>query len=402
MRYDFTTIMDRRGMDAMAVDAPGKRGDKGPGAPKEGFSLIPMWVADMNFATVPTVQEAIIARTKHPAFGYFEPREAYFASIIRWQESRNKVQGLTKEAIGYENGVLGCVVSAVDAFCSKGDHILVHAPTYIGFTNSLENSGYRLVLSDLVQDGDGVWRMDYEDMDRKLKAYSIHVAVFCSPHNPSGRVWERWELEKAMAVYKENDCIVISDEIWSDILLDGNKHIPTQSVSQDARERTIAIYAPSKTFNLAGLVGSYHIVYNKYLRDRLRKQSSLSHYNAQNVLSMHALIGAYKPEGQQWVDELCQVLSENVDYAYTYILEHFKGIRLAKPQGTYMLFLDCEQWCREHEKTLDDLLKAGWDVGVAWQDGRPFHREWAIRVNLALPKSLVEEAMGRLTEYVLG
>lgn len=204
-----------------------------------------------------------------------------------------------------------------------------------------------------------------------------------------------------MAVYKENDCIVISDEIWSDILLDGNKHIPTQSVSQDARERTIAIYAPSKTFNLAGLVGSYHIVYNKYLRDRLRKQSSLSHYNAQNVLSMHALIGAYKPEGQQWVDELCQVLSENVDYAYAYILEHFKGIRLAKPQGTYMLFLDCEQWCREHEKTLDDLLKAGWDVGVAWQDGRPFHGEWAIRVNLALPKSLVEEAMGRLTEYVL-
>ena len=346
--------------------------------------------------------EALIARARHPLFGYFRESEEYFASIIRWQESRNKVQGLTKEAIGYENGVLGCVVSAADAFCSKGDHILVHAPTYIGFTNSLENSGYRLVLSDLVQDGDGVWRMDYEDMDRKLKAYSIHVAVFCSPHNPSGRVWERWELEKAMAVYKENDCIVISDEIWSDILLDGNKHIPTQSVSQDARERTIAIYAPSKTFNLAGLVGSYHIVYNKYLRDRLRKQSSLSHYNAQNVLSMHALIGAYKPEGQQWVDELCQVLSENVDYAYTYILEHFKGIRLAKPQGTYMLFLDCEQWCREHEKTLDDLLKAGWDVGVAWQDGRPFHREWAIRVNLALPKSLVEEAMGRLTEYVLG
>lgn len=305
MKYDFTTIMDRRGKDAMAVDDPWRPGTKGPAAPGEGFSLIPMWVADMNFATVPTVTEAIIARAGHPAFGYFREREEYSDSIIRWHEIRNHVTGLTKEAIGYENGVLGCVVSAADVFCSAGDHILLHSPTYIGFTMSLENKGYRLVLSDLVPDEEGIWRMDYEDMDRKLKEYAIHMAVFCSPHNPTGRVWERWEIEKAMEVYRENDCVVVSDEIWSDLLLNGNRHIPTQSVSEDAKNRTIAVYAPSKTFNLAGLVGSYHIVYNRYLRDRLRKQSSLSHYNSQNVLSMHALIGAYRQEGHEWVDELC-------------------------------------------------------------------------------------------------
>lgn len=399
MKYDFTSIMDRRGLDSIAVDNPGQV-PGAPGGPKDGYDLIPMWVADMNFPTVPTVPKALIARASHPAYGYFNLSDDYFNSIINWQETRNNVSNLTKEHIGYENGVLGCVVSAAQAFCSAGDKILLHSPTYIGFTFSLSNVGYQLVLSPLVQDEDGIWRMDYEDMDQKLKEHSIHFAVFCSPHNPSGRVWEQWEIEKAMEIYRNNDCVVISDEIWSDLLLDGYKHIPTQSVSQDAKNRTIAVYAPSKTFNLAGLVGSYHIVYNKYLRDRLTKQSSLSHYNSQNVLSMHALIGAYSQEGQEWVDELCQVLTTNVDYAYNYITTHFKGIHLSKPQGTYMLYLDCSDWCREHHKTLDDLLRAGWDVGVIWQDGRPFKKPDTIRMNLALPLSRVEEAFKRLSEHV--
>ena len=237
-------------------------------------------------------------------------------------------------------------------------------------------------------------------MDAKLKANHIHVAVFCSPHNPCGRVWERWEIEKAMEVYKANDCIVISDEIWSDLTLDGHQHIPTQSVSEDARHRTLAFYAPSKTFNLAGLVGSYHIVYDSYLRDRLLSKSRKAVYNETNVLSVHALIGAYRAEGYQWVDELRQVLSENVRFACETIWSQFEGIEVSRPQGTYMLFLDCEKWCLAHGKTMDELLKAGWDVGVGWQDGRPFHGTWSIRVNLALPFSRVEEAFQRLKEYV--
>ena len=243
------------------------------------------------------------------------------------------MQGLTKECIGYENGVLGGVVSALNVFCSRGDKVLLHSPTYVGFTGSLGNNGYDMVLSPLHRDEKGVWRMDFEDMEKKLKEQSIHAAVFCSPHNPCGRVWERWELEEAMALFKKYDVKVVSDEIWSDIILDGNTHIPTQSISEDARMRTAALYAPSKTFNLAGLVGSYHIVYNKYLHDRLLKQSSLSHYNSQNVLSMHALIGAYSQEGQEWTDELCQVLSGNVAYACDYINSHFKGIYLCSPRG---------------------------------------------------------------------
>ena len=396
MKYDFTTIMDRNGKDAIAVDVIPYKDTR----VKEGFSRIPMWVADMNFQTVPTIPEAIIERTRHAAYGYFSPRDEYYDSIIRWQETRHGVQGLTKECIGYENGVLGGVLSALNVFCSKGDKVLLHSPTYIGFTEALENNGYHIVLSPLIKDDAGCWRMDFEDMERKLSEENIHAAIFCSPHNPCGRVWERGELEQVMELFRKYDVMVAADEIWSDIILTGSRHIPTQTVSEDARMRTAAFYAPSKTFNLAGLIGSYHIIYNPYIRDRIRKESSLSHYNSMNVLSMHALIGAYRPEGYEWVDELCQVLTENVEYAYHFILEHFDGVSVTKPQGTYMLFLDCEAWCKSHGKTIDELQRMGVEAGVIWQDGRPFHGEYGIRLNVALPRTLLEEAMSRLETMV--
>ena len=400
MKYDFVSILDRKGKDAMALDGLGMVPGMAPDPPKDGFEVIPMWVADMNFPTVPTIPEAIIERAKHPAYGYFSPSEEYFSSIIKWQEIRNGVTGLAAEHIGYENGVLGGVVSAVNVLCSKGDHILLHSPTYIGFTNCLKNNGYNMILSPLKLDEHNIWRMDFEDMEKRIQKHNIHTAVFCSPHNPCGRVWERWELDKFMELCRKYDIFVISDEIWSDLTLEGEKHIPTQMISEDARSRTVALYAPSKTFNLAGMIGSYHIIYNKWLRDRIEKESSLPHYNGMNVLSMHALIGAYKPEGYEWVDELKQVLTKNVAYACDYIENHFEGIRVSRPQGTYMLFLDCTDWCNAHDKTIDELLKTGWDVGVAWQDGRAFHGPFHIRMNLALPLSRVQEAFDRLQKYV--
>ena len=400
MKYDFTSIIDRRGKDAIAIDGLGTKPGFAPEPPKEGFDVIPMWVADMNFPTVPTIPEAIIKRAEHPAYGYFDPTAEYFDSIIRWHEIRNGVTGLKPEHIGYENGVLGGVISALNVFCSKGDNVLVHQPTYIGFTMSLENNGYNIVHSPLVKDENGVWRMDYEDMEKKIVENKIHAAIMCNPHNPCGRVWERWELEKAMELYKKYDVYVVSDEIWSDLILDGHHHIPTQSVSEDARNRTAAVYAPSKTFNLAGLVGSYHIIYNKWIRERVEKESSLCHYNDMNVLSMHALIGAYKPEGYEWVDELCQVLTENVEFACNYIQNHFEGVEVSRPEGTYMLFVDCAKWCAAHGKTIEEVEQAAWDVGVALQDGRMFFGPSHLRMNLALPLSRVKEAMERLDKYV--
>ena len=399
MKYDFTSIMDRRGKDAIAVDMVGAPGSPYP-APKDGFDVIPMWVADMNFPVVPTIQEAMIRRAQHGAFGYFMPTEDYYNSIIRWQETQNGVTGLEAKHIGYENGVLGGVATVLSVLCSKGDNILVHSPTYVGFTGVLTNNGYHIVHSQLKQDENGIWRMDFADMERKIVENKIHTAIFCSPHNPTGRVWEKWEIEQAMALYKKYSVYVISDEIWSDIILSGHKHIPTQSISEDAKMRTAALYAPSKTFNLAGLIGSYHIIYNDWLRERCDKESSLGHYNSMNVMSMHALLGAYRPEGYEWVEELRQVITGNVDWACEYIRSHFAGVEVSKPEGTYMLFLNCEKWLEKTGKTMDELLKMGWDVGVVWQDGRAFHGQTHIRMNLALPLSRVQEAFHRLDRYV--
>lgn len=398
MNYDFTSIIDRSGKDALAIEAIDFAGTKL--TVREGFTRIPMWVADMNFATAPGIQEAVINRVNHPLFGYFNPSAQYYKAITDWMEKRHGIKGIECCNIGYENGVLGGLISAVNVLCSKGDNILLHAPTYIGFTMCLRNNGYNLILSPLKKDKDGIWRMDYEDMEDKIRKNCIHTAIFCSPHNPSGRVWERWEIEKAMEIYKKYNVFVVSDEIWADLTLNGNRHIPVQSVSEDARERTFALYAPSKTFNLAGLIGAYHIVYNEWLRERIDKEASLSHYNKMNVLSMHALIGAYTPQGHVWVDELRDVLSANINYAVDYINSHFEGVEVSKPQGTYMLFIDCTNWCKKHNKNIETLYRLGVEYGVIWQDGRLFNGNCHIRMNLALPFSLVKEAFERLDKYV--
>lgn len=400
MRFDFTTIPDRKGRDAIAADGLGDGTGFSPAAPKEGFDSIPLWVADMSFATAPSITRAIHERVDHPFFGYFETSDAYYRSIIDWHKSRKGVSDLTRDNIWYENGVLGGVMSALGVLASRGDSVLVHSPTYVGFTFSCDNAGYKLVHSPLYLDDEGVWRMDFEDMERRIRDEHIHVAIFCSPHNPCGRVWTKEELRQAYEIFERYQVWVISDEIWSDILLDGNVHTPSQSVSEWSHDHTVAFYAPSKTFNLAGLVGSYGICYNRWLFDRIQKEQSLSHYNSQNVLSMHALIGAYSEEGAAWTDELCQVLSENAAYAYEHIRDNYEGVTCAKPEGTYVLLADARTWCDGHGVTYEEFPRLGWDVGVTWHDGRLFECPGCVRLAVSVPHSQVREAFDRLDRYV--
>lgn len=399
MTYDFESLIPRHGMDAIAVDRIGT-GGTAPDAPQAGFSVIPMWVADMNFATSPAILQALSHRLEHPLFGYFPPSEAYYQSIIQWQEKRHGVQGLSSLNIGYDNGVLGGVVAAANALCSPGDSILVHSPTYIGFTGCLGGNGYHLVHSPLQKDEQGIWRMDLQDMEAKIIQNHIHTAIFCSPHNPTGRVWETQELEAMLNLFEKYQVYIISDEIWADLILPGSKHIPTQSVSAYARTHTVSFYAPTKTFNLAGLVGSYDIIYDTWLRDRVNSAKRVTHFNQMNVLSMHALIGAYSNESQEWLDQLLLVLARNIDYAYQFIHSRWEGISVSNPQGTYMLFMDCKEWLEAHHQTMDQLEKACWNVGVALQDGRAFFGETSLRVNCALPFTQLQEAFQRLDQWV--
>ena len=397
MKYDFITVPDRVGKDSTAANVIPIEG----AVPAPGVSRIPMWIADMSFLTPKPVMDAIYERLKLESFGYFPTPDTYYDAILGWQSRRNGRNDISAEDIGYENGVLGGVASALEVLTSPGETVLLHSPTYIGFQAVMKNMGRPMVTSPLRMDEDGVWRMDYEDMEKKIRENHIHTAIFCSPHNPTGRVWEREELERAMDVYKRNDCVVISDEIWSDLIMPGYHHIPTQSISADARERTVAFYAPSKTFSLAGLIGSYHIIPNSRLRDVIRKREEMTHYNSQNVISLHALLGGYSEAGEEWLEELLTVLDRNHQRAYDFFTKEVEGVRLMRPQGTYMLYPDFTEYLAKHPISYEELLKKGTERGVIWQNGETFLWKNTIRLNLALPEHLLNEALRRMKEEIL-
>ena len=391
-------INERHGMDARAVDVipiPNATVDE-----EWKDKIIPTWVADQSFKTCPAITKAIIERAKHPAFGYFAPRPEYFEGIKRWQKNQNGADVPT-EAIVYANGLLGGVLTGLEVFCEKGAKVLLHAPTYIGFTNCIKNQGYEIVHSWLKKDAEGVWRMDFEDMEKVISTNNIHAMVFCTPHNPCGRVWEKWELEKMYELLEKYDVKVVSDEIWADCIHVGYKHLAPQLTNEWAKQNTIAFYAPSKTFNLAGFVGSYGVIYNKYWRDRWSKAASLSHYNDMNVLWMHAMIGAYSGEdGYEWVKSFKEAITENTAKIYE-VLVNTPGVEVAKPQGTFMVYAQFDKWLEDHNMTIEELQKLGVKYGVIWQDGRPFHAPNSIRMNMAIPTEAATEMAFRLKEYIL-
>ncbi len=396
-KYDFETYTDRTGLDSAKwenIPIPDAQ-------VSEGFSKIPMWVADMDFATAPSVIASMLRRiTASPAFGYYGlPATGYFDAIRSWQLERNGVDIGSDEYISYENSVLGGVANIINTYTEPGDPILLQSPTYIGFTGTVNNAKRTIVLTDLKQDENGTYRMDYEDMEKKIVENNIKVAIFCSPHNPTGRVWEKEEIAKYVEICAKHNVIIAADEIWSDFIVGDKKHIPTQSVSETAKQIVAAMYAPSKTFNLAGMVGAYSIIYNDEMRKKAKEHAATTHYNSPNLLSVYALIGAYTGGGE-WVDELRKVISANMDYAYE-MMKTWDGVTVQRPQGTYMMFPDFTEFCKKRGKTLDDVLKRCVSVGVICQDGRPFHGECHIRFNMALPTAKAKEAFDRLDRYLI-
>jgi len=395
-KYDFNKVWERTGHNALKWDINPMAGR----AKSPDFSYLPMWIADMDVATAPSVVEAMRERLEHPLFGYYMDPDRYYNAIIDWQRERFGVNGLTKANIGYENGVLGGVTGVLHTLTKPGDPILVHAPTYVGFTGVLKNNEMNIVSSDLKKDENGVWRMDFEDMEKKIRENGIQVAIFCNPHNPTGRVWTKEEINDYINLMGKYGITVISDEIWADFMIaEGKKHTPTQSVSDLAKRITCAFYAPSKTFNLAGLVGSYHVIYRKELRDRILKQESLSHYNSANIMSTYALIGGYEG-GAEWVDELCEHIRGNMEYTENYVKEHMPLVDFKANEGCYCSLMDWGRWLEEKGKDMEDLLNDIAWVGLAFNDGRAFHANTAVRVNFACPRQYVVEMLDRLDKYV--
>ena len=388
--YDFDKITDRRNTDCLKYDFAVERGY----AP----DVLPFWVADMDFPTAPAIIDALVAHSRYGIFGYTNVKDGYREVLRHWFLTQH---GWTPAAgsLVITPGVVFAICTAIRAFTAPGDNILIQPPVYYPFAASIRQNGRTLVESPLVLK-DGHYEIDFADFEQKIIDHKVKLFLLCSPQNPTGRVWSRDELERLGRICLKHHVLIIADEIHHEFVRTGFTHTIFSAIAPELAQSTILCTSPSKTFNLAGLIGSYHIIYDPAARDRVRKQASLCAYNNMNVLSMHALIGAYRPEGYEWVDELLEVLSGNVNWAVDFIRARFKGVSVAKPEGTYMLFLDCTDWCKAHGKTIDELQKAGCEVGVIWQDGRAFHGPCHIRMNLALPLSRVQEAFERLDRYV--
>lgn len=353
--------------------------------------VIPMWVADMDFPTADSVIAALKERIEHPILGYSVISDRYINAISSWQEKHYGTKNLTQDNILYQNSVLGGICSAINVYTQPGDYIITSQATYIGFQASITNLGRNVAFSPLVKDENGIFRMDFEDIERQIKEKAIPMMIFCSPHNPTGRVWERWEIEKVVEVCHKYNVFLFSDEIWADFIVQpGLKHIPTQSVNETAKQICMASYAPSKTFNLAGLIGSYTVCYNPIINQRIRRQGDSTHYNNPNVLSLAACTGAYEG-GEEYVAELLQYIRRNQQYMVDFFNTR-KGVECYMPQGTYLLWVDVAQCGMDIDTVLKEMNK----VGVIVNDGRPFQGPTHLRINVACPYSSVVEACSRL------
>ena len=385
--FDFTTFFDRRGQDADSVDHVS--------GVLEGYDIIPMWIADMSFETAPSVIEAVRSRLDKPHFGYFSPRAEWYDAIIGWHKARNGIE-YDKRSICYVNSVLGGMVTCYDAFTRPGEPVLTHNPRYTGYA-TIDGSGRHTVHTDLIRDENGVWRMDFEDIESQIKKQHIRVFALCSAHNPTGRVWEKDELEQLVDICRRNGVIIVCDEIWSDIIIGNNKHTPILSV-KGAEDITVAFYSTTKTFSLAGVKGAYAVIPDPDLRSRFLSTAGRTMLNQMSIFYMYSTIGAYSESGQAWADQLLKVLTTNIDIAYDRLTAH-EGIVCSKPQGTYLLYPQTSEWEMRHGVSHEELVRRGVERGVIWIDGDGFGTKGTLRLNVAVPTHKLIEAMDRLDEF---
>ncbi len=384
----FDDKLDRRGTNCMKWDAADKA--------FESQDVIPMWVADMDFPAPRAVTEALARRATHGAFGYPIVPQSYYDAIINWMDRRHgwKIQ---KEWIAFTPGVIPALYWAVGAFTKPGEKVLVQSPVYYVFYNAIAARKREVVCNQLVRT-EGGYRIDFADLEEKLADPAVTLMIFCSPHNPVGRVWTREELEQVSSLCVKHHVLLVSDEIHSDLVWRGHKHIPIASVSDESAANTITCTAPSKTFNLAGLSTANAIISNKEIYDAFCAERRTSAIHSPDIFGMIALQEAYD-HGGPWLEDLLDYLAANYDYLEQYLAEHLPQIKPLRPEGTYLIWLEFSALGLDK-----DALKAflNQKARVAMDQGPWFGAggEGFARMNLACHRSTLEEALARLDKAI--
>ena len=386
MKNDFEKIIDRSNTNSEKYDF------------KEEWGVlkdaIPMWVADMDFQAPPCVRARMQKDIDLGIFGYSEPKEEYYLALTRWYEKRFHWR-IEKEWVVKTPGVVFGIAMAIRALTNPKDAILIQPPVYYPFKKVISDNDRTVVINPLVN-VNGHYEINFDEFERKIKEEQVKLFLFCSPHNPGGRVWKEWELKKILEVCKKYNVYIISDEIHADFVYVGNSHIVLATLAKDYLDHIITCTSPSKTFNIAGLQISNIVICDEAIRKCFQKEMLSVAYIEVGMLSISACQAAYEG-GEEWLEELLLYLKENIKYVRNFLKKNLPRVKMMEPEGTYLLWLDFSEYGYEPEELDEKMLKEAklWlDEGSIFGDEGKFFE----RINIACPRSILVEAMERMAK----
>ncbi len=387
-KYDFDQIIDRSNTNSIKVDALERVfGSK---------DVIPLWVADMDFLSPPEITEGLKKRVEHGIFGYVEPGERYFSSIINWLKNRHD-WSVSKETITFVPGVVKGFAFAIDVFTNDNDKIIIQPPVYPPFKGTTEDLNREIVNNPLIFE-DGQYSMDFDNL-REVAKTGCKMLILCNPQNPSGRIWTKEELSELAEICFDNNIIVISDEIHSDLALPGNKHVPFATVSEKAAQNNITLMAPSKTFNIAGIVSSFAVVENEDIRKKYFDYLLARQLNEGTIFAYLAAQYAYE-YGDEWLNQAIEYIQKNIDIVDDFLQEHIPQIKVIRPESSFLIWLDCRDLNLsqpELENFFIHKAKLGLNSGTMFgKEGEGF-----MRLNVGCSRITLEKALDNLKKAVV-
>ncbi|GEA33718.1 MalY/PatB family protein [Clostridium diolis] len=388
-KYNFDTIIDRTNTNSSKWDGFEERF---PGLNTNG--ALPMWVADMDFKAPEEVVEAIVKKAEFGIYGYPKSQGIDFCNAVsKWIERRHNWK-IDNNWIVSTPGIVSAVTYAVQAFTNEGEGVIIQTPVYYPFKNRCINYNNRKVIENPLIFNGASYNIDFDDLEEKASDHKNKLLILSNPHNPVGRVWSEDELKRLIDICIKHNVIIFSDEIHSDLILKGNKHIPAGKVSDEVLDYLVAGYSASKTFNLAGLKASAIVVPNEKLRKLFKNIIAKNEAGGLNIFAETGFVAAYN-YGEVYLEELLEYITGNVDYVREYINKNLKGVKLIEPEGTYLIWIDFRDTGLELDeinRVVVEEAKVAGDLGDWFGiEGKGF-----IRLNIACPRKIVEEAMNRL------
>lgn len=388
MTYDFDKIIDRHGTGALALDVLQERYGKA--------DLMPLWVADMNFATPQFITDAMKRRLDHSLFGYTVVPKDFWPTVTRWIDTHHQWT-VREEWMRFVPGIVKGIGFVVNVFVKPDEKVIIQPPVYHPFRLTPAGNGREVVMNPLIRHDDGSYSMDFDNL-AEVADDKCRLLILSNPHNPAGIVWDEETLRRLAHFCAERDIIVISDEIHCDMALFGNRHHPFASVSEEAAQCSITFGAPSKTFNIAGIVSSYCIVPNEELRNRLFSWMAANELDEPHIFAPIATMAAFN-EGEEWRRQMLHYIEGNIMFVEDYLKENLPQIKPLRPQASFLVWLDCRGLRLQHDALVHLFVD---EAGLALNDGEMFGKggEGFMRMNIASPRAVLREALGRLKDAV--